>query len=287
MSHDEEVKIVKSALEYEVKIQDYKEQISDIENEQFDSIPEPPSEEKAVLEEYPHIDTGVSFNKWYLLLLILVPIGWLVLAYLLWDYKKKKDAAIETIKNTNEYKELCKAVDERNAAIQAVTDRDFVDRMAEYNDLLAEYNQKKDEWEKQRLEKLSTFKDELSRNENLADELYLQTVLIPLKYHSVYALSYIYNIIAYSQYTFKEAASDYEIHLNRRLEEEKYHQQLEVNCLLSQVNDSLADFHVDMQGMTSSITKGYKKLAKSQNVQTIMSGIQNHNRNKMLEKFIK
>lgn len=287
MLHEEEIIIVKQALENEKKISDYKEIIEETEKEQFKEGPEEPTEEKLELEQYPAIIATIKFNFWYLLLLILPLFGWVALAYLIWDYNKKKKAEIDVIKSSLEYIKLCEAVDERNEAIRKSADSDFAERMENYRRLLAEYQEEKQTWESQKKQKLGELNQKLTEVISLATNHYLDTKLIPLKYHSVYALSYIYDIVAYSEYTFKEAAADYEIHLNRRLEEEKYHQEIEMNYLMKQLNDSLEAVHDDMQGMTHSITKGYNKLAKSQNLQTAVNGIQNHNRNKTLEKFFK
>lgn len=275
MTHLEEVEVVKKALILEKEVADLKLKITNITSETFSTMREKPT---FVFnnEPYPDAVSDLKFNKWFFLLIIWPIVGWILLWYLYRDYKKNVEKHVQKIKESQEYKDKCKAVDEENARNHAIATGKYEEEIHLYEVELAEYNKRKQEWENDKNRRLEDAKAMLSSKERDAENFYLSTRLIPLKYHSVFALENIYNIIAYSEYSFKESAADYEMFLDRRIKEA----QLAVERELLQTNKALDGRLNDIDCSLDKFANDFSNYSKAMVTAKVTNIIQTHNANK-------
>ena len=275
MTHSEEVEVVGKALAYERELVDSRLKITSITGETFPAMREEP---KLAFSKAPYPDavSDLKFNKWLYLLVIWPIVGWILLWYLYRDYKKNVEKHVQRIKESQEYKDKCKAVDDENARSMAIAKGKYEEEMRIYNLELAEYNKKLNDWENDKNLRLESAKAGLDNKEREAQSFYLSTRLIPLKYHTVPALENIYNTIAYSEYSFKESAADYEMLLDRRIKEA----QLSVDRELVQVNKALNARLNDVDNSFDKFANEFSRYSKAMVAAKVTNIIQTHNANK-------
>jgi len=235
MTRDEEIEYVRQSLENEKRIKELSEQCKKIRSEEYPPMRKEAPEINVERIPYPNIESGMKFNKWWFLLVFWVPLGWIVLWLVYRDFNNNREKHIEKIRGSEEYRGKCREVDAINAQKEKEAQRQYDMEMEIYQKELFEYNKKKAEWERGHTERLEDKQKELDTANKEADFYYRKTSLIPKKYHSVVALEYIYEIVGYSQYTFKEAAQDYENYLNRKIETARLNKEDEIYRILTQM----------------------------------------------------
>ena len=276
MMHNEEIEVVKKALEFEKQIQKLDNAYAEIEAEEY-----PPMREAPILEHeeipYPDVISNLKFNNWWYLLLIWPIVGWIILYFVYQDFKNNKAKHIERIRNSEAYKNKCREVDATNEKNARIAQENYDREMAVYKQELVEYNKKLSEWQKTKDEKLANIDATKEKARTEGDSFYLSTKLVPVKYQNAFALEYIYNFIGYSDYSFKEAADDYERYLDRKMQEAQFRATQE---LKAELQDAIQGEHaiVDLMG---EFIDAYTGIAKKQLLASGINILQTHNANKM------
>ena len=266
----EQISIVKKALDLSIFIADTKEKLERYRSESFQSRPMPPQRE-TITPVYPEIKPSVSF--WSPLLLLTVFFLPFPILYYVFVFLPKKEKEIEKIRNSDEYRRECAAIDENVRIRQKEADDAYAAAMKEYNDVtIPQYEDEKIRWEKEHSANINSAESDLEAAEKELAELYETTKIIPLQYRDMDALQYIYDTISTSDYTVHDAIEIYDKARQRLLEEERLHELQAANRLADEQNSLL-----DRQNEIA------ERARRDASRAAIVSAIQHHNTNKILK----
>ena len=279
MTRVEEVEIVKKALDLERDFEKLTDEYNEIEAETFPVMREAPQMSFNKMP-YPDVTSDLKFNILWFLLIFLGPIGWIIIIVAYIDFNNNKQRYIERARLSDEYLAKCREVDAINANREAEAQRIHNQEMNIFNRELDEYKKKKAEWLEEKNRRLDSKKSECDNKENEMEKHYKDSCLIPLKYHSVVALEYIYEIVGYSQYTFKEAAQDYEIFLNRKMEAARLTKEDEISATMNQMLIMSDELVGSLNGMTGTISR----FSRNEAISNGIAMIQRHNTNRILNR---
>ena len=270
MNTPEQVEALKQALDLTQRAEQLQEKSGALAGQTFKSKPAPPVHTEIKIE-YPAIQSNVSF--WSIELLpTLVFILWPIFYYFLF-YKKRKEADIERIKNSPEYKASCAKAEEEARIKQAEADARFAAEKKKYEEeILPQYEKDLAAWQKKHDEDLAACRDELSQTRSTLAKLYEDTKIVPLQYRSIPALRHIYNTVSTSDYSVREAIEAYDQEIARQLEVTRIQEQQRANDIADEQNELLAE--------QNDIAEKARKDARNA---AIAGVIQSHNRNKSLK----
>lgn len=248
---------------------------------------------------YPEVKSSRKINWIYLLIPIPIVIALLLLAYIthlyffrslyylvgvaFWPWviyylvklKKAKKQDVIDIQNSSEYINTCRKIDNEYEEELLKAKIEHEKKMDEYNKIVVvEYNKNFDIWKVKHEAELKQANAEFTEAETKLNEHYNSTQLIPIKYHDISILEYIYGIINSSQYSFKEAAEDDERDISRQIEIEKINQQRLANDLAEQ-----------QAMLTEEQNSIAEKMRRDQNIAAVVGTVQRHNTNKFLKKL--
>lgn len=273
MYNQEHVIAVKKALDLSILISKTKDSLSELKSEKFKDEPTAPVRQ-IFSPNYPEIKSTVEFWSIKLLPTILF-LPWIVIYYFI--YKKEKEADIERIRNSSEYRNKCAIIDKEIKQKQEIADKEFKQKLEEYNNtVLAEYKKDLAEWTKQHNQKISDKENILESATKELSEHYLENRIIPTQYREIEILQYIYDMISTSDYSIKEAIDMYDKERQRRLEDERIYQQQQANALAMEQNDLLIQ--------QNAINERARRNARNA---AIVGAVQRHNTNKILKNKLK
>lgn len=295
MENSNQIEIIKKALDLETLIADLNSKLKKLSIEEHPSAPVPP-ERETIQREYPEIKSNRKFN-WLLTCLpfiavviftfIIPPIEYLFWPTLIWIpvsyfviYKKRRLADVERIRNSKEYKAQCSALDDKFDKQQKTANEKYdAEKRIYETKTLPDYNKSLNEWTTQHNLKVDSIKTELEKAESSLVQLYATTKIIPLQYHSIEALQYIYNITSSSEYDIKEAIESFEKKKQRDLDVAKLREQQESNRLANEQADLIAEQN-DLQAEQNEIAR---KARLEANVASAVGIVQRHNISKHLK----
>lgn len=211
MSSINQINDVKKALELEGDIAHNEQVLSNLLSERFKATPEPPRCWNVERGDYPPIEPKTKFNPWLLLpvfwffiffciaipvssflmiLFLLLTIFWIP-GYIAYVFIKK-DQEKTKIRNSDEYKNKCKAVDIEFDRLKAKCYEAYQNAMTVYeNETMPAYNNELEAWTKEHNQKISDVKNTLNNARNKLDEHYRSTQIVPLQYREIKVLRYI------------------------------------------------------------------------------------------------
>lgn len=296
MEHEKQIQTVKHALELETQVYALKESLHDEQSKSFEKQkPIPPERQIAQFTPPPiryeckinwlimllpaGIDIALSMITQSIMLIMLILVTLFVWppVYYFAIYRKKKKKVIEKIRNSAEYKYQCTAAkieaDNRqqnyNAEYAAAKEKFDTVIMPKFQ---AEYA----EWEKAKNERINQVEQKLTKLQKDLTELYEQTRIVPVQYHNIYALQYIYDMISTSDYDVRQAIDSFDKSEQRRLDEMRLQEQQQANALAMEQNDLLDEQNTIAQ-----------KARRDANIASVVGAVQRHNTNKTLKKWIK
>lgn len=271
----DQVSIINGALELTKLISNTNNRLSDYEFESFREKPQPP-QKQTVTVKYPKITTAVKFWQPILLVTLVFPIFPII--YYFCMYKPKRDEDLNRIRNSEEYKDQCRRIDEDARLQQEKYDNEYADAKKQYENVVVPgYEREKTEWEEDLKKRIDEAQALLKKSQTELSELYEQTKIIPVQYRSIDALQYVYDVISTSDYSIKEAVEMYEKECQRRLDEERLNEQKVANSLANQQNELL--------GEQNRIADRARREAA---ISGVVGTVQHHNTNKILkENFTK
>ncbi len=293
MSRNEEMIIVENALRLETETKDYKRIYEDIGREQFPSIPQPPA--KAVIQKQPYPEIKPRKFSWIILIL-----GWIIGGvFVSLTFGENTGTAFCAIwligypimhviinkigmsmqRDSSKYQEACRVIDEQYKNQVWYAQNDWNNRMAYYNStIVPEYNNKRILWDTEHSQRLEGSRIKYQESEAALNKYYAETSAIPLKYHNIEALTYLYDVLKSSQYTLKEAIDDYERHIQQQLDMQKIQAQQQANDIAYQQ----AQFTAEQNELLDEQNRIAEKTRRDQNVAAAIGIVQRHNLNKKL-----
>lgn len=279
MEHQKQVETVKKALELSCQIQNTKDKIVQLRQEQFRDVPAAPVKKIAEYKD-PEIKPTIKFN-WILALILLVTTSGIgTLAYMFAYYRPKKKQEIEQIRCSPAYQQQCAEVRAEVDRTQQMYDKEYDEEKNKYDTVvLPQYKEKKEMWEAQHREMLKKAQESCEQAEASLARLYQDTCIIPLPYQTIPALQYIYDIISTSNYDIREAIESYDKNEQRKLEMAKLNAQQEANELAYQQNE-LAIEQNDLLNQQNTIAA---KARRDANISSVVGAVQRHNTNKILQ----
>lgn len=277
MNQQEQIAAVGQALTLTTRIAETKEKLEELEGETFRSKPLPPKQ-TTITASYPEIKPDVPF--WTKALLPALVFWPYLIIYYFTTYKKATDAEYERIKNSEEYKARCRAVDEDRQRRQAAADKQYQAAMKEYNEtILPAYQKELEAWTKRIRSEITAARDTLRDAEEQLEALYADTKIVPAQYRDMDALEYLYDMISSSDYSIREAIEMYDKERQRRLEEQKIHAQQRANTLADQQRQLTCEQN-DLLQQQNAISDRARKDARNA---AIIGTVQRHHTNKMLK----
>lgn len=124
MEHQKQVETVKKALELSCQIQNTKDKIVQLRQEQFRDVPAAPVKKIAEYKD-PEIKPTIKFN-WILALILLVTTSGIgTLAYMFAYYRPKKKQEIEQIRCSPAYQQQCAEVRAEVDRTQQMYDKEY------------------------------------------------------------------------------------------------------------------------------------------------------------------
>ena len=229
MNPQEQIAAVGQVLTLTAQIAEAKEKLDKLERETFRNKPLPP-EHTTLTASYPEIKPKVPF--WFISLLPALIFCPYIIIYYFSIYKKAKDDEYERIKNSEEYKAQCRAVDEDLQCRQAAADAQYQAEIKEYNEtVLPAYQKELEIWTEHIRSEMAEAKNTLHDAEKRLEKLYSDTRIVPAQYRNINALEYIYTMISSSDYSIRDAIEMHDKERQRRLEEQKIRAQQRANTI--------------------------------------------------------
>lgn len=292
MNHDEEVQVVKKALELEKEAQKCNEDYLEVSSEEFPPIQPAPQKVEVKKAPYPKAKSTIKFNfakalipTGILFALIAAPyvgfllsfVGLLWLVYCILKFIKERKADVQRIQSSEEFKNSCARVDMEYQKNLEDAELKYQSDMDDYNNtVVVEYRRNKDAWEKTHFAIVEQARIADENASKALQQHYDNTKLIPAKYHNIETLEYMYDTISSSQYSLKETIDDYERNEQRILETARLREQENANALAREQADLTAEQNAIAE-----------RARRDQNMANLVSSVQRHNTNKALNNLRK
>ena len=273
MEKNKQAEILKRVLQLEKQITNKNCSLERLLVEQYTSAPVPPTC-KTVVREYPEIIPEVQVDKVKAIVPSLIFWPWFLIYYFgIWSKEKKAD--IERIRNSEEYKAKCAALDAEFDKQQESFNKEYEEKKRIYDtETLPQYEKALHEWEEQHKEKVDKTRKELHAAQKELHEIYNTTKIVPVQYRNITALQYICDMVSTSDYDVKEAIESYDKKTQRDLNVMQIQAQQTANELAYEQNALL-----DKQNAIAS------KARRDANIASAIGAVQHHNTNKTLKKF--
>lgn len=233
MNKQEQLSVIRKALELTDRISKLQATVNNISNQSTIKEPQPPVRE-TVKSQYPAIKSNVKFS-WLIALVpiaviwvlsALVPVvgalllfispAWIAVYYFV-IYKPQKDADVEKMRTSEQYRQQCAAIDIETQRGQAELDEKYQAAMKEYNEIiLPKYQKDLEELPKQHEEEIKKAQQELNTAKQELAEHYEKTQIVPNQYRNYEALMYINTALSMSASSVDEAIALYEEDCDRR-----------------------------------------------------------------------
>lgn len=274
MNKTEQITALKTALDLEESIVDVQTKLRKLRKERFASKPDAPQKpEKKTAKAPVHpkpksdlklIDHLKTVPIWLWIVLLWTGIGvFIMLIVKIKEFKQMKSDDTERIKNSDEYKEKCNALDREAAEAQAKYDEEYLCAINEYNKALDEYenitipkyNNDLAEWETKHNEEIADVEKQLNEVRSALASHYDETRIIPIQYRKIDIIKYLYDMISTSDYDIKEAIDKYDQKVQRDLEAERLYEQ-QISNQLAREQASEQSFQIyEQPARSSSILK--------------------------------
>jgi len=231
-SQDQQVKIVKEALDLSVIIKTEEDELQKLKAEKFDSIPKAPVKKELpppqiVQPQYPPVPkANYSFGdhvKAYfkenmaksILLLLFLSLVWLILVFISYSDKLKEmndklAQEPEYIKaRANAEKAAAEKQDEINKKHkeeQEKIDIEYEKNKSYYDTVtIPDYNNRLEKWENNQKIKIQIIENEINLNSETLSELYGETKIISAKYREIWMLDWLYEDMSTSDHDIRES----------------------------------------------------------------------------------
>ena len=281
MSNTNQVEVVKKALDLMKSAERGRREIRDLERQKDDKRPQ---KREVTKQPYPKVNSTLSFKKYFIIILIacvvLFALGaemesmLVVFLGMLWlpaelicyfgFFSKRKKAEEERLRAEPEYRNACLEIDRYYEAQVHQAEMEFAAAQKEYNE-----------------EILPGIESEIGKKRNAVrasegelKDLFETSKIIPKQYQNTSALEYLYDMMSTSEYDIKEAINSYERDMTRRREEEAMRLQAEANAI--------EDARVGALEEANYIAD---RTRREQRRQAVVGMVQNHNRNKALDRL--
>ncbi len=282
MDKNNQIETVKKALELEQYIVDKKNTLNTLSTKRFKNAPNPPICVQ-INRSYPVVKSNLPIDKVKAIVPTLVFWPW-ILIYYFGIYKKEKLADEERIRNSDEYKAQCAALDLEFDKQQESENKKYKEAKKIFDtETMPKYQQELKEWTDKHNAEINDNKRKLSNAESELSSLYNNTNIIPMQYRDIPALQYIYDMISSSDYDVKEAIESYDKKVQRDLDIHKINEQQIANQLAYEQNQLAYEQNalIDEQNYIAD------KARKQANAAAFVGAVQRHNTNKSLKKLRK
>lgn len=203
-----------------------------------------------------------------------------ILIYYFKIYKKEKLADEERIRNSDEYKAQCAALDLKYDKQQSNNNAKYEEAKKIYDtETMPKYQQELREWTDKHNAEIKDNKKKLDNAESELSDIYNNTNLIPMQYREIPALQYIYDMISSSDYGVKEAIENYDKKVQRDLDMHKISEQQIANQLAYEQNQLSYEQNALLEEQNNIADKARKQA----NAAAFVGAVQRHNTNKALK----
>lgn len=296
MEHEKQVLNVKKALELETNVDALNESLHTEQGKCFGKpAPNPPTRKTAQFTP-PPVKHGCKINWlimflpgaidialamitkdiWLTMLILPTLIAWPIVYYFA-IYRKKKKAAIEEVRNSEEYQKEYAAVKAESDKKQKIFDDEYAAAKEEFDTVtMPQYKAEYANWESIKKKKVEQIKEKLSEVQRELSNHYEQTRIVPIQYRSIHALQYIYDMISTSTYDVRQAIDSFDKNEQRQLDMMRLQEQQQANALAMEQNDLL-----DQQNSIA------EKARRDANIAAVVGTVQRHNTNKTLKKWMR
>lgn len=247
MSRDEQINIIKKALDLYEKASNEEEKLEHLEDEEF-IIPQPKPPTKPVKKEikllsYPEPQMTLSFSEhlktvklWIWIVGFVLTYGFLDLVLIIIKYIEFNDikkANIETVKNSPQYLAECAEIDFKNAELQKQAETEYekeyniyLEAFKEYqNGALANYENEKRQWQEAHDKKIKSLDRRIKKLKNEANTLLEENNLLSTEYRRHGPVEHIYNTLITSELSIKEAVKEYEKYVEEK--QQRFHEDIQ------------------------------------------------------------
>lgn len=283
MSNTNQVEVVKRALDLMQRSEKARREIQDY-NQQAEI--KRPQKREVKKQPYPKVQSQYKFWPYLLIItiasLVLLGVGstvesllicglgflWLpaILVFYFGFYSKRKAEAEERLRSMPEYQKACRDIDAAYEEEVRQAEEEFAAAEKNYNEAI-----------------LPGIRKEITARRRLAEDceaelkaLFEASRIIPKQYQNIPALRYLYDMMSTSEYDIKEAIDSYERNQTRMREEEAMRLQAEANAI--------EDAKVSAMEEQNYIAE---RARRDQRRQAAVNMVQNHNRNKSLDRISK
>ena len=296
MDNTKQAEVLQKVLELEKGIIATEKLIARARTEKYEDAPTPPTR-NMVTRTYPEVTSTVVFDKKKAFIpvaiglvvpfvlaglspIFIMVLGFTAPASIIWliyyyfgVYRKEKNANIESIKNSAEYKSKCAELDKEFDEIQAENDKVYENQKLEYeNNILPEYEKKLAEWTEMHFNYIEKEETNLRNAETELATIYAETKIVPIQYRNIEALQYITDMVCSSDYDVKQAIENYDKKVQRDLDIIKIEEQQRAN--------ELAD---EQAYLLQEQNKIAEKARRDANIASVVGTVQRHNTNKILK----
>lgn len=278
MDTNNQIETVKKALELEEFIADTQETLNALSTKCFKNAPPPPVCIQ-VDRSYPIVKSNLPIDKVKAIVPTLFFWPW-ILIYYFKIYKKEKLADEERIRNSDEYKAQCAALDLKYDKQQSNNNAKYEEAKKIYDtETMPKYQQELREWTDKHNAEIKDNKKKLDNAESELSDIYNNTNLIPMQYREIPALQYIYDMISSSDYGVKEAIENYDKKVQRDLDMHKISEQQIANQLAYEQNQLSYEQNALLEEQNNIADKARKQA----NAAAFVGAVQRHNTNKALK----
>ena len=302
MEHQTQTEQVKRALELEERISSLKESLSRIQRAAPPTKPAPPT--RTVIEQNipPIIPKTVFRFRWMLLpplvlfllffmslftasgavlseLFFFAAILWIPGYYIVTNHRIKQET--EQIKASEEYQRQCDAAQQTWQQAQDKADQEFQQAQSNYQTvILPQFEAGKAAWLQKQAQETEETTNQLHSAQAELSQLYQESKIVPGKYRTIPALSYIYEILSTSDYDVSYAISSYDRQLQRELEEARLREQQQANALAQAQLQAQQEAN-DLADQQNQIADRARREARTA---AAVAAVQRHNTNRYLKK---
>lgn len=278
MSNESQAKTLKEVLELEKYLVSAEKKLLTKKNESFSAAPQPPICE-TINRTYPKIVPQVKFNKALAIIPTLFFWPWIAIYYFA-IYRKEKEADIERIRNSEEYRNECAQLDAEYDTRQIEANKQYELQKKQFDTVtMPNYQKNLDAWNKKHEQEIDVIKNDISISKSKLASIYDETKVVPMQYRNIEALEYIYNMVSTSDYDVTYAINNYDTHRQRMLDTERMHIE-EARLQEQQLANNLADEQSQLIYEQNMIAEKARKEAK---FASTVGMIQHHNTNKTLK----
>ena len=301
MDNEEQVIVVKKALDLTVKIAREEKKIGQIEFETYSPMPAAPVRQ-LVAKKYPEISTKYKTIDW--LLPFIPTIGYFLFSissgshvflsivfsfvifvgstiiYFIYRSLFYHLVGKQLMADSKKYRAKCAEIDRAAAEQQRIADEQYFAKKREYDQVtLPAYQKGFLEWKEMQEQKIAVIENELEQLRAELELHYESTKLIPLQYRQKSTLRYLYDLMSTSNYDIKAAIELYDRKAQRDLDDTRLQAQRRANALADE-QSALLDEQNALLAQQNAIANQARHEARQA---AIVAAVQRHNANNLLK----